>query len=165
MTDPRAGALAAATPAAATPAAATPTAATPAAVTRPVVNTAAVTDPPELPGYDGLRWSASIVDHRGAVVWEHDAALVLPTASVGKLLLLITTAELIEAGQVDPGTLLSRTGDPGDPGDPDDPDDPDDPNDLVRDSGLWHMLQVDRLSVEDLATLIGAVSDNLATNV
>ena len=35
----------------------------------------------------------------------------------------------------------------------------------VHDSGLWHLLRGRRAAVEDVAVLIGAVSDNLATNV
>ena len=37
--------------------------------------------------------------------------------------------------------------------------------DWVADSGLWHRMDVPRLGVADLALLVGAVSDNLATNV
>ena len=39
------------------------------------------------------------------------------------------------------------------------------PEDAVADSGLWQHLTADELSVHDLATLVGAVSDNYATNV
>ena len=35
----------------------------------------------------------------------------------------------------------------------------------VADSGLWHLMAVDALPVEDVALLVGAVSDNWATNV
>lgn len=35
----------------------------------------------------------------------------------------------------------------------------------VGDSGLWQHLQIDALPVHDVASLVGATSDNLATNV
>jgi len=83
----------------------------------------------------------------GAVVWQHDPAQVLRTASVGKILLLLETARQLAGGALDPGILLSRGDDP------------------VRDSGIWHVLRTGLLPLHDVAALVGALSDNLATNV
>ncbi len=97
----------------------------------------------------GLRWSACILDAaNGRQLWAHDADVVLKTASVGKLFLLIETARQAAAGLLDPAGRLTRSGEP-----------------VVADSGLWHLLDADELSIGDLCSLIGAVSDNLATNV
>src|SRR5690606_26064182 len=38
------------------------------------------------------------------------------------------------------------------------------PDDAIADSGLWHRMQVPTLPVGDLALLVGAASDNVATN-
>jgi len=69
------------------------------------------------------------------------------TASVGKLLLLV---ELAERLRIDPAlrdvVLDRRRLEP------------------VGDSGLWQHLRIDTLTVDDAAVLVGAVSDNLATN-
>jgi len=72
----------------------------------------------------------------------------LHTASVGKILLLIALARKIHAGDLDPSKELARRSE-----------------DTVADSGIWQHLAQDRLRVDDLATLVGALSDNLATNV
>jgi len=86
-------------------------------------------------------------DASGAVVWQHDPAQVLRTASVGKILLLLETARQLAGGALDPGILLSRGDDP------------------VGDSGIWHVLRTGLLPLHDVAALVGALSDNLATNV
>ncbi len=74
--------------------------------------------------------------------------LVLRTASIGKLFLLIEIARQAEAGELDLGEELGRTS-----------------ADAVADSGLWHLMQRDTFTVEDLCWLVGGFSDNLATNV
>jgi len=96
-----------------------------------------------------IAWSVSVIDvgSRKALLDTH-ATAVLPTASVGKVLLLVETARQISAGILDPSSSLVRTDE-----------------DKVYDSGLWQFLEVDRLPAADLAVLVGAVSDNLATNV
>src|SRR5690606_10198522 len=97
----------------------------------------------------GVRWGACVIDvEAGAVLLDVDAGAVLPTASVGKVLLLVEVARRVHAGELDPAEPLPRT-----------------PADAVGDSGLWQHLQVPALPVADLAVLVGAVSDNLATNV
>jgi beta-lactamase class A len=73
---------------------------------------------------------------------------VLPTASIGKILLLVeVSARLTERDFTGYG-ILDKT-----------------PRDAVGDSGIWQHLQAPSLPVADLATLVGATSDNLATNV
>ena len=97
----------------------------------------------------GVAWSACVRDlATGAVVAAEDADAILPAASMGKLLLLIELARAIEAGELHPGERLARA-----------------PEDAVADSGLWQHLDAQALTANDLATLVGAVSDNLATNV
>jgi beta-lactamase class A len=97
----------------------------------------------------GVRWSACVRDAVTAeVLAGTDPALVLPIASVGKLLLLAEVARAFDAGELDPSVPLARTAE-----------------DAVADSGLWRHLRAEALPAEDLAVLVGAVSDNLATNV
>lgn len=96
-----------------------------------------------------ILWSVKLIDVGSRrTLFDRNAAAVLPTASVGKVLLLLEVARQIEAGLLDPTSSLGRTGE-----------------DEVYDSGLWQFLAVDNLAVADLAVLVGAVSDNLATNV
>lgn len=102
---------------------------------------------PVLPVDDGLVWSACVRDATGRVVWQVDPARVLRTASIGKIILLLETARLLDIGELDPAVMLSRGDDP------------------VGDSGIWHTLATPALPVGDVAALVGAVSDNLATNV
>jgi beta-lactamase class A len=102
---------------------------------------------PPLPA--AARWSVLIVDAAdGTVRAEHRPDDVLRTASLGKLFLLSELARALVAGELDPDGPLTRSAD-----------------DIVADSGLWQHLRVPTLSVDDLAVLVGAVSDNLATNV
>jgi beta-lactamase class A len=128
----------------------------------------------------GVQVTACAVDiGSGKVLFSVDDHLSVPTASIGKVLLLIEVAARISArdgrvtdegsgagtgtgGSADaararkvrpaPGaealSILNRTA-----------------QDSVGDSGLWQHLQVPALPVADLAALIGATSDNLATNV
>lgn len=91
----------------------------------------------------GVRWSVCLLG-AATTLAEHDADAVLGTASIGKLLLLA------EVARRDPATLdervARRNAVP------------------VADSGVWQHLRVDELSVHDLAVLVAATSDNLATN-
>jgi Beta-lactamase class A len=97
----------------------------------------------------GIEWSARVVDvSTGQVLWEHDPTRVLKTASIGKLFLLIEVARRCEAGELDLGERVARTD-----------------VDRIADSGLWHLLAEPSLTIDDACVLIGAVSDNLATNV
>lgn len=93
--------------------------------------------------------SAQVMDaDSGEVLACSDERVVRRTASVGKVLLLIEVARRLVRQELDPALLLTRT-----------------PDDAVEDSGLWQHLHARSLSVADLAVLVGAVSDNLATNV
>jgi beta-lactamase class A len=113
----------------------------------------------------GVQVTACVIDlENGTVLFSVDDHLSVPTASIGKVLLLIEVAARIVArdGSRSPNggspvrpapgaealSILNRT-----------------PADTVRDSGLWQHLQVPALPVADLAALVGATSDNLATNV
>lgn len=96
-----------------------------------------------------VRWSICVapvddLEHPWMLEGEHE---VLRTASVGKILLLAHTAERIRSGSLDPRAPVTRA-----------------PEDFIRDSGLWHTLDEDTLGVADVCRLIGATSDNLATN-
>lgn len=99
--------------------------------------------------YAGARVSASVIDLRtGLTLVSIDDRVVLPTASIGKILLLIEVSARITARDAAGFGILDKT-----------------PGDAVGDSGLWRQLQAPALPVIDIALLVGAVSDNLATNV
>lgn len=96
-----------------------------------------------------VEWSILAVETgSGEVIVESSPELLLPTASVAKLFLLHHLAELLDD---DPslGQLMLRK----------------DGVAPVADSGLWQHLDASALTVADCARLVGAVSDNLATNV
>lgn len=95
-----------------------------------------------------MRWSVHVVDvASGEVLASRTPTRVLPTASVAKVLVLTELAARLEAGEIDPAEPMDRrTVAP------------------VADSGLWQRLAVDVLPVVDAAALVGAVSDNWATN-
>ncbi|QMW64944.1 serine hydrolase [Mumia sp. ZJ1417] len=98
---------------------------------------------------DDVRWSVEVRDaDDDHVLASFEPDLILPTASIGKLVLLVEAAHQIATERLDPDEPLTRTDEDG-----------------VADSGLWHLLQTDTLPVADACTLVGAVSDNLATNV
>jgi beta-lactamase class A len=97
----------------------------------------------------GVQVSARAADlASGRVLFSVDDHVVMPTASIGKVLLLVEVA----ARLADPGfngyTILDREA-----------------GDFVGDSGIWQHLQAPSLPIADLAALVGATSDNLATNV
>jgi beta-lactamase class A len=96
-----------------------------------------------------MDWSILAVDTgSGETLVESAPDLLLPTASVGKIFLLHHLAELLDE---DPslGQLMLRR----------------DSVVPVADSGLWQHLDAPALTLSDCARLVGAVSDNLATNV
>jgi beta-lactamase class A len=97
---------------------------------------------------DGIDWSICLRDRDGAMLAAHEPAAQLPTASIGKVLLLTELARRIEAGSLAADTPLRRKSVPA-----------------VGEAGLWQHLTVDTLSAWDTAMLIGSFSDNLATNV
>lgn len=102
----------------------------------------------ELPDAGGVRWSVCLRDDEGTTLAAEHADTPLRTASVGKVLLLLETARGLASGDLSPDEPLTRSVDL-----------------WVGDSGLWHTLSVETLPLVDVAALVGAVSDNLATNV
>ncbi|MDP3208159.1 MAG: serine hydrolase [Rhodoglobus sp.] len=99
--------------------------------------------------YEGAQVSASAVDlNTGKTLLAIDDRIVLPTASIGKILLLIEVSARLTSRDVSGFAILDKT-----------------PHDAAGDSGVWQHLQAPSLPVADLASLVGAVSDNLATNV
>lgn len=99
--------------------------------------------------YSGAQVSASVIDlDSDQRILAIDDRIVLPTASVGKILLLIEVSARLSEHGAPALELLDKTS-----------------KDLVGDSGLWRHLQARSLPLADIATLVGATSDNLATNV
>ena len=99
-----------------------------------------------LPGVD---WSVSVVDlGSGEVLASHEPDRLLSTASVGKVFVLVELAERLRAGALAPDQPLDRRS-----------------VTPVADSGLWQHLSSDVLPLDDVARLVGTVSDNWATNV
>lgn len=96
-----------------------------------------------------VTWSV-LVRHSAVDVplLEVDPDEVCATASIGKVLLLITVAEQLESGGLARDTVLSREAVAP-----------------VADSGLWQHLAATSLPLPDVCALVGATSDNLATNV
>jgi len=98
---------------------------------------------------EGARVSVAVTDlTSGASVFAVDERIVLPTASVGKILLLIEVSARLTERSVSDFAIVDR-----------------DARDSVADSGLWQHLQAPAFPIGDLAALVGATSDNLATNV
>lgn len=95
-----------------------------------------------------VNWSLDVRFTDGRALLRSGEARQLRTASVPKLLLLAELARQMEAGTVDPAEDLSRQSIPA-----------------VADSGIWQFMKARTLSAWDAAVLVGAVSDNLATNV
>lgn len=95
-----------------------------------------------------VTWSVCVRDGEGMPLGVLGADVPLRAASVGKLLLLLEVARAMSVGELGAREPLTR-----------------DDADRVGDSGLWHTLAVDTLPATDVAALVGAVSDNLATNV
>ncbi|MFJ9391757.1 serine hydrolase [Nocardioides sp. NPDC101246] len=94
-------------------------------------------------------WSILAVDTgSGETLVESTPDLLLPTASVAKIFLLHHLAELLDEDE-SLGQLMLRK----------------DSVEPVADSGLWQHLDAPALTLNDCARLVGAVSDNLATNV
>lgn len=99
--------------------------------------------------YEGAQVSASVVDlNSGQTLLAIDDRIVLPTASIGKILLLVEVSARLTTRDFSGFGILDKT-----------------PRDAVGDSGVWQHLQAPSLPVADLATLVGSSSDNLATNV
>lgn len=96
----------------------------------------------------GAQWSISIRrDEEPSAFAEHGSSTLLRTASVAKVFVLVELADRLARNAIDAGQLVDRRD-----------------TVAVHDSGIWHAMHVDRLPVVDLALLVGAVSDNWATN-
>lgn len=108
--------------------------------------------PVVLPNLDPrITWSIRVLDATTApdpdVLAEHTPDVVCRTASVGKLFLLVEVANRLVDGSLDATDRIEI------------------PDELrVEDSGLLYRMLDQRLTVADAALLVGAVSDNLATN-
>ena len=99
--------------------------------------------------FEGAQVSASVMDlNSGKTLVAIDDRIVLPTASIGKILLLIEVSARLTSRDFSGFAIIDKT-----------------PRDAVGDSGIWQHLQAPSLPVADLATLVGGTSDNLATNV
>ncbi len=98
---------------------------------------------------DAATWSARVTDlSTGETLWEHHADRVLKTASVGKVFLLAEVARRFDDVSLDPGDVVAATAE-----------------DQVADSGILYLLRQQDHRIDDLCLLIGAVSDNMATNM
>lgn len=99
--------------------------------------------------FDGAQVSAAAIDlDSGERIIEIDDRIVLPTASVGTVLLLIEASARMSQQAVSPFDVLEKS-----------------PSDAAGGSGLWRYLHARALPLADVATLVGATSDTLATNV
>jgi len=100
-----------------------------------------------LPDLAPVEWSVLVADIEGRTLAARDEHRMLRTASVGKVFLLVHVARLAVTGDLDLNQRVAWLDD-----------------ERVEDSGLWYRLDQRDLTVRDLCILVGAVSDNLATN-
>ncbi|WP_253202180.1 serine hydrolase [Subtercola sp. PAMC28395] len=97
----------------------------------------------------GVQITASALDvTTEKVLFSIDDHLSVPTASLGKVILLIEVAARLTQRDGSAHGLLDRT-----------------VADSAAGTGLWQHLQIPTMPVADLAVLVGQSSDNLATNV
>lgn len=96
----------------------------------------------------GAQVSARAVDlNTGRVLLSVDDSVVLPTASIGKVLLLLEVSARLGEGTDSRYEILDR-----------------EPADDAADSGIWQHLAAPSLPLADLAVLVASSSDNMATN-
>lgn len=94
-------------------------------------------------------WSVCVRDaNTGEVLAAHTPEILLKTASIGKIFLLAEAARALAAGELAADEPLTWRDD-----------------ELIGDSGLWHRLSLRTLPAVDVCALVGAVSDNVGTNV
>ncbi|MCI1832298.1 MAG: class A beta-lactamase-related serine hydrolase [Bifidobacterium sp.] len=107
-----------------------------------------------------VHWSIDVVRVGGAgadpaprvdALAELNAHDSLRTASIGKLFLLAELMRQVEAGMIGLNDVVSR--------------DDERPDDFMEDSGILYMLDQRTFTVADLAVMVGACSDNYATNL
>ncbi len=91
-------------------------------------------------------WGVS-VRHDGEPILAIGSEVVLPSASMGKVLLLIAAAQALESGEHAPDDLVELL-----------------PSDRVADSGFWQHLPDRALSWQAACVLVASVSDNSAAN-
>jgi beta-lactamase class A len=97
---------------------------------------------------DRVTWSIRIVDaDSGDVLAEHAPDVMCETASIGKIFLLIEVARRLVDGSLAPDDVVAIPAEH-----------------RVADSGLLYRMRSQTISVHDAALLVGAFSDNLATN-
>jgi beta-lactamase class A len=97
----------------------------------------------------GVQVSARAIElSTGRVLFSVDDHVVMPTASIGKVLLLVEVAARLADPEFNGYAIIDRAS-----------------GDSVGESGIWQHLQAPALPIADLAALVGATSDNLATNV
>lgn len=93
-------------------------------------------------------WSIRVLDQAtGEALLEHQPDTQCETASIGKIFLLIEVARRLESGELDPDEVVRAPAEHA-----------------VQDSGILYRMRGQALGIEDLAVLVGAFSDNLATN-
>lgn len=98
--------------------------------------------------FPGLSISALAADiDTGAELFRHEPERVLDTASVGKIFLLHRLLTEVDRGERSLEERVTRR-----------------PVEQIDNSGIWYLLQQETLSLYDVAALIGATSDNAATN-
>ncbi|MFD1720458.1 serine hydrolase [Amnibacterium endophyticum] len=98
---------------------------------------------------DGAQVSARVIDLlSGTALFSVDDHVVLPTAGIGKTLLLLEVAARLDEQSNSRFDLLDRL-----------------PEDLVSGAGVWQYLHAPSLPLTDLAALVAATGDNLAFNV
>lgn len=98
--------------------------------------------------YTGAQVSANAIDlGSGTTLLSADDRIVLPTAGLGRILLLIEISARLTERDYEGLGILDKT-----------------PTDAATGAGLWQHLQAPALPTVDLATLVGAAADNLATN-
>ncbi|GAA3884825.1 serine hydrolase [Leifsonia kafniensis] len=97
---------------------------------------------------DRAIWSVRVIDgETNEPLLEHHPDTQCETASIGKIFLLIEVARRIDAGTLQLSQLVEV------------------PTEFaVADSGILYRMRDQQLCVDDLALLVGAFSDNLATN-
>ncbi|WP_309127443.1 serine hydrolase [Microbacterium sp.] len=98
--------------------------------------------------FPGLAISAIAADiDTGVELFRHQSERVLDTASVGKIFLLHRLLTEVDRGERSLEERVTRR-----------------PVEQIDNSGIWYLLQQDSLTLYDVAALIGATSDNAATN-
>ena len=99
--------------------------------------------------FNGAQISASAIDvTTGQSLLRIDDTVSMPTAGVGKVLLLIEVAARLSSPEAAENSILDRT-----------------VFDRVGSSGIWRHLQAPSLPMADLAVLVAATGDAMATNV